>query len=97
MKTVILGEVTQVSCENADPQKYYGVLIRDIDKGFITQETYCKGNFRVLASYDLTEGNNYSNFTGAVTLAEFVKEIIQRGEQVFEFDSYKELFKWLAE
>lgn len=97
MKTVIAGEVLQVSCENVDPQKYYGVLVNNIDKGFITQETYCDGDFRVLACSDLTEGNNFYNFRGSETLTEFVKEILQRGEQVFEFNSCKDLFRWLAQ
>ena len=97
MKTVILGKITQVSVGNIDPQKYYGVLSCFIDKGFITQEQYCKGSFRVLAASDVTEGNHFCSFKESSDLTEFVKGIIERGEQVFEFDSCKELFAWLAE
>lgn len=95
MKTVLIKEPTPAITfvEQADSRKYYGCLIRD-QKGFITARHF-EGPFFAAAAKSITIGNSWSQKD--TSLANLLRHFILEGFEVFEFETHKELFVWLAE
>lgn len=74
--------------------KYYGILCCD-SKGFISRTSYKHGNFIVYRETELTNGNYY--IINYKTLKDAIEAIIDyHNSEVFEFNTAKELFAWLA-
>lgn len=104
MKQVIKrtqDDVTFVDEVNA--RFYYGVLEvnyegKSVQKGFIVQQAYRNGPFIAVCENSMTVGNNWDSYS-CNTLEATVDAIIKSGckKQVFQFDTAKELFAWLAE
>jgi hypothetical protein len=96
MKEVVIRKISkQTPVLKVSVLKYYGIEDNG-DKGFITQSEYDSNNFVVLATEALTMGNSYcthctNNLEGILT------GLINIGFVVYEFDTHKELFKWLSE
>ena len=97
MKKVILNEsqVATIVLDDVTSDKYYGAQIRD-RKGFISRQGYGQGDFRLYAVDSVTVGNAWSFFDFPI-LSTVISRILDANNNVFEFDTAKELFKWLAE
>ena len=74
---------------------YYGVMI-GIYKGFITKTEYYHGCYTILSSNYITKGNGWQTCDNE-TLSGIIDTVIKKGDVVFVFNTYKELFKWLSE
>lgn len=73
--------------------KYYGLIPNpndETDKAFVVREQYESGDFIVLSLTELTNGNDYRRDSDLEFLLGCFSEI-------YEFDTAKELFKWLSE
>jgi len=83
---------------NPIEKKYYGVADGKYysSVGFITRTNYYDGNFIVISNGGCTHGNGWDCLK-APTLKKCVEEAVSRGFVVFEFETYQELFQWLAE
>lgn len=81
--------------EDVSDVHYYGAEL-DGQRGFILRTTWGgAGPYHVLASRGLTMHNHFDAMAG-VTLRECVENLLADGNQVYEFDTPEELFKWLA-
>ena len=99
MRTVVLKQkVVDVTVNEADKNKYYGVIVRpDLSsdkKGFITRERFDTGNFKLMGMDKLTNGNGWESFARP-TLTDMLFDILSASYWVYEFDTWQELFKWL--
>lgn len=74
--------------------KYYGVLISG-DKGFITAKSY-GGPKIILCPQSLTRGNGWDGYD-APNLKGTLEALLRDEKDVYEFNTAKELFKWLSE
>lgn len=93
MKKVVLdvpGDITPVS--NVSNKKYYAFKIAN----FVGTITLKSGMYYCLCADQLTSGNDISGFKN-ICLDAMIKDIVQEGFHVFEFETPKELFAWLAE
>ena len=81
--------------------KFYGVesynsFMIPFEKGFVTRERFAQGNFRVYSRESLTDGNGWYRFSFP-TLVETIENVATYPMmRIFEFDTAKELFAWLA-
>jgi hypothetical protein len=98
MKEVIVVKTKQKTIEasKVSPTKYYGVHDTIGDRGFITRSEFESGDYIVLCTVDITRGNGY-NVDSTRFLSELITSLISKGIKVYEFNTYKELFKWLSE
>lgn len=98
MKIQVIKEVQIPTLDpaNVRSNNYYGVIQKHRgDKGFVSTSSY-KGRFIILCVDSLTTGNSFAGCESYATLKELCTENQERFT-IFQFDSYKELFKWLAE
>ena len=88
----------ELSNSAIDPDlRYYGVLIDNSQKGFITREQYRSGQYTLRAVDRLTSGNGWFKCEDD-DLISLLKEILDNeNRHVFVFNTHQELFKWLAE
>jgi len=93
--------IKQVQIPTLDPtdvrsDKYYGIIPKEGgDKGFVSASPY-QGEFTILFVDSLTTGKSFAICESYATLKELCTEN-QEHFTIFQFDTYKELFKWLAE
>jgi hypothetical protein len=81
--------------------KYYGIQqkVNGCKKGFLHRERFNLGNYSIRCIDYLTEGNSWDipewrSSELQVTIEILIKD--ERGFDVYEFDTAKELFLWLA-
>ena len=98
MKQVILKKkpVDVVAVEDISSEKYYGIEESEGYKGFIAAKNYL-GKPLVLAADSVTQGNGWSALDNKTTLKSCIITAINEGCQVYEFNTNKELFAWLAQ
>jgi hypothetical protein len=98
MKEVITvkTKLKTIEASKVSPIKYYGVRDSVGDRGFITRSEYESGDYIVLCVEEVTEGNGYYTDT-TESLSELITSLVNLEFKVYEFDTYKELFKWLSE
>ena len=97
MKKVVLEKEETVELTNVDPRKYYGVLRSCGSKGFITRRNYREGLYSAYCCEGVTRANSW-NLQDSDTLDSVIKKLIDiLYFKVYEFDTAKELFTWLAE
>jgi len=96
MKKVIkkLEKDNVVLVTDTDQKKYYGVINRFDDKGFITKDSFYSKTFTVKCCEDITIGNGFDMFN-EYSINEIIDELLSHGFTVYEFNTYKELFRWL--
>jgi hypothetical protein len=94
MKRVVKYQEDIVFINNVNPNKFYGFLC-DGYKGFITREKYNDGNFIILSITKLTEGNRWPLYKSN-TLFSLINDFSEEYHKVYEFETVKELFNWLA-
>jgi hypothetical protein len=97
MKQVILPSkksVVTVHPNKCKVNKFYGVRHEhDPDaKYFITRTN--SGNFALMGGAFLTTGNHHLSFPGQ--LEQRLTTLLQNGSMVYEFDTCRELYQWLA-
>lgn len=96
MKTVVVNEPNnQVALSRVSEYNYYGIST-PASKGFITRTDYDGGDFIAVARNSLTNGNGWSDLR-AYSLKATIKNAVDEGYVVYEFDTHTELFEWLAE
>lgn len=96
-KVVIKQVVAEVSIKDLSVKKYYGVKENLGIKGFITQSDFDTNRFVALCTDEVTRGNNWPAFDGCRSLKTLTEKLIKAKFEVYEFETYKELFKWLSE
>jgi hypothetical protein len=101
MKQVVINPpVESVATKDVSPEKCYGLLFYNGGKAFLlTKEyfnTYGPNKFYWLCADDITKCNRIGNTDGYPSIPEAIELMIERGYKVYEFDSDKELLKWLA-
>jgi hypothetical protein len=95
-KTVVKSIVPSnvVTLSQVDENLFYGVLINE-NKAFIIQENYRQGNFNTVnAGAGMTYSNGYAQRS---SLKDLIGFYLSSKCQVYQFDTAKELFAWLAE
>lgn len=95
MKTVIIpkSDVTSTCVSQTQDCKFYGIQRLNGDKGFITRENYKQGKYIARCLNLLTTGNSFTDFEG-----DTLQECLCCGTETFtayEFESVKELLRWL--
>ena len=93
MKKVTNTESSTVNVNEIKQHKFYGVLFTT-ERGFITREKYCGGDYTVRCINGLTYGNGWGNHTDK-DLSMLVDKLISRSITVYEFETARELFDWL--
>jgi hypothetical protein len=98
MKKVVIDQ-KEVPLDLISLKKYYGILFISGSKGFITRELYNQGKHIVFIIYELTNGNGprIEDHVDYSDLSSVINDLIIRHAEVFEFDTPKQLMKWLAE
>lgn len=101
MKEIIISppEPNFITLEDAEIHKrnFYGVLIKG-ERAFIAKDSLFEGPhlpYRLKVAKDITSGNSFGYVES--NLRKMVTEILSKGHKVFQFDSAKELYLWLAE
>ncbi len=108
MKHVLTKPPTQtyVHIENVDHTKYYGVSYSGEQKSslgqkaFLTRQHYSSGPTGVFmwrCVDGVNRGNGIFSERGYYSVADAIKQCMEFNVEVFEFDTAKELFKWLAQ
>lgn len=99
MKEVFSANKDCVLASEVSTDKYYGVKGSFSPKGFISRENFHSGNFIPRCSKCLTAGNNWPDFYSNCLTTVIIRMLESKNEQyeIFEFDTAKELFAWLAE
>jgi hypothetical protein len=88
-----------VELGNVSDEKYYGFFFTPGKRGFIQQTGYRKGPFKASALEGITHGNSFRcGYEGAdASLSGLLESLMDRGFQVREFDTHRELALWLAQ
>lgn len=101
MKKVLknIPTVDFVSCENVTSDKYYGVSDREGRRGFIAGNEFNGGCYKAFCCAYITKGNEWiwRDLREVTSLSSFIRILITDYLSVFEFDTHKELFQWLAD
>lgn len=74
---------------------YYAVKTCIGGIGFITRPRFESGDFRIAANIVVTQGNGY--LTSNSNLSALIQTLMDRGDEVHEFTTPKELWQWLAD
>ena len=87
-----------VHIDQLSTDKYYGIQVRD-EKGFIATSGYYSGQYQLRASDHLTIANQWADEQHFNNITQACKWWLDKQDngQVYEFDTPKELFQWLAE
>ena len=85
----------KVIVTQASPNKYYGYLNGEV-KGFISRDDYRRGPYRARSLNLLTMGNCLG-VTPTDSLVDLIIALLGLSIVVFEFDTDKELIRWLAQ
>jgi hypothetical protein len=101
MKRVIKVVESMVQAIVPDTNKYYGIKLCSggREKCFVTRDGYRCKEYRLLCPDEITEGNSV-NFISEdkKNLYCLLNAVLQSNcGKVYEFDTAKELFTWLAE
>lgn len=86
-----------VPIDSVSKDKYYGFKENIGEKGLIMQSIYGTGAFKLFASQSITQGNHYGSSGGLKTLKAAIDWLLMNEFEVYEFDTPKTLFAWLAE
>jgi hypothetical protein len=76
--------------------KYYGVCLGGPNRGFISRREFETGCFTVSSPYKLTGGNGWVHFD-TQSLSTTIDKLIDNGNEVFEFDTFNDLMKWVGD
>lgn len=76
--------------------KYYGIELDDGARCFVTRNAYRGGDYRVLCSKQLTEGNSVCNLINKTSLFDILQSALSNKYKVYEFDTPQELFRWVG-
>jgi hypothetical protein len=95
MKQVI-QKVTQVTyVSQVNTHKFYGIIMKnDEGKAFVTQYDHSEKFVVMHGGKGLTYGLSW---IGKRSLLDTISYYVDRDYEVYEFDTAKELFKWLSE
>ena len=96
-------EVVSVDISEVSVSKFYGAeKTTDGRKAFIIRSQHSEDGFVVISTKEMTDGNCYPSYAGS-TLKQAIVNLKAGSDnefrvefRVFEFDTSKELFKWLA-
>lgn len=98
MKKVINTSRDTVNVSEVDSDMFYGFIQNQTNsKGFITRANFCHGNFQMKSITDLTEGNSWPTHSRSNNLQDSINNLLNYNFTVYQFDTSKELFTWLAE
>lgn len=95
-KVVIKKELKEVSIDLVSVEKYYGIEEFD-NKGFITQAQFESDKFITICTTEITKGNGWPSYNKCKNIHSLISRLIVDDITVYEFDTHKELFKWLSE
>ena len=87
--------VKDINSDLLTTNKYYGIKAFDGQTGFISQEGYYTGKYIALCSNTLTHRNAW-DLLAKPELSKMIEGLLKRGFEVYEFDTPKELWSWLA-
>jgi len=71
--------------------------IKQIQKDLFQEKIFCDGNYQMKSITDLTEGNSWPTHSRNNNLFDAIKNLLVNKFTVYQFDTAKELFTWLAE
>jgi hypothetical protein len=97
MKEVINTSRDTVNVSEVNSYKFYGFVQNHTNsKGFISRVSYGGGNYQMKAITELTEGNSWPSHSRS-NLQGTIENLLNKNFTVYQFDTSKELFTWLAE
>lgn len=95
MKQVDLSQsVSMIKPSELETQMYFGVF-SEIDGGVKWMLVHDSNNDNLLNFID-SEGLICDKMYCGLTIEKVVEQVIEDGEELFQFDSFKELLKWMA-
>lgn len=95
MKKAVLPEYNTFLPKAARPDNYYGVRIGD-KRGIVMNNQHHQHKFFfVFDVFSITRGYSLYGISGS--LEEVIHDVLARDGEIFEFETHKELFKWLSE
>ena len=99
MKKVITKRLKDdvINVELVADHRYYGVIVEDDIKGFITKTDFYTGQYEVHSLEGLTEGNGWNDVESCKDLVKFIRKCVDFGYDVYEFETYQKLIQWLLE
>jgi len=101
MKKVIIESKSfqTVLASQANSEKFYGVVLNQNLRGFITRQGYEKGGWVIAAAGPgLSDGRNYYSSHPAFQengIEKAIANFTLKYSEIYEFDSFKELALWL--
>jgi len=100
MKTQVVLKVPShrniVSVDEVNEDLYY-VVKSDAAIGIITRQHYDDGPFLCKSTDEFTRGNGWTFVCGCKTLTQVVTKAINLKFTVYQFDTAKEMFQWVAD
>ena len=100
MKQVVTNpSVESVAIKDVSPKKCYGLLFYGGKAFLLTKayfNAYIPNTFYWLCADDITKCNRIGFTDGYPSISEAIESMIVHGYKIYEFDSDKELLKWLA-
>ena len=93
MKKVVKDTIDTCHPSECKPASYYGVSMNDelFHRSFIM---YKDESFHVISTKDLTETYSYSG-KKTMNLDEYIEHLLDSDCQVYQFETFRELSKWL--
>ena len=84
-----------------DKSQYFGLKYEN-GKAFLTRKMYDYDNYFWLCASKMTNGNKYCNgiddpSVGFLDIPKAISHAVNMKDEVYIFDTYQELFRWLAE
>jgi hypothetical protein len=99
MKQVVtvIPEKSYIQPYQVSTNKYYGFTLDSDSPGFILADDMVDNPYSYQAKFlhNMTRGNSWCDKFS--TLEACVKNLINEGAEVYEFDTYQELLKWSSE
>lgn len=89
-----------VYIDNVSTEKYYGIINKmsiEKQKGLIIQENFNYGVYKVYAIDKITNGNKWSQYERESLKGVILALLHTTLFTIHEFDTAKEIFKWLSE
>lgn len=96
-----------LSIEEISKHAYFGVCMqtgssdreydeREHTRGFITKRSYDDGPFTIMCPFEVTNGNGWDSWDH-INLKSLIYNLIRDEKEVFQFDSFHEMFAWVLE
>lgn len=89
-------DVVDIKDFTGDTELYYGVNLHGGDRAILMMLGYCNNQFKVVSTRGFTHCNGWTGLFKDGPLNSVVSQLLDRGYDVYEFETFKELADWLV-